>query len=65
MAGKGCERVKAYKCDLCLKYTDSIVSVSLPRFNDGREKYYINEICNECYKKLQDWVQENAANGKR
>ena|GEM_PF-5537786 len=52
--------MQAYKCDLCLKYCDSVYSVDLPYFLPKKEgKCRIAEMCESCKIKLGVWIYEN------
>ena len=50
--------MKAYICDLCLKYCDDVYSyVDLLFKPESRE---IKELCESCFMKLNKWIDENA-----
>ena len=52
--------MKAYKCDMCLKYCDEVFPyVDLVLIKHNGQKRKINQLCDRCWKKLIDWVNEN------
>jgi len=58
--------MRAYKCDLCLKYCDYTYVVDLPNVESDEknsESRQVKEICEECCDKLDQWTQQNAVLG--
>ena len=53
--------LKAYKCDLCLKFCDDIHGVNLPPvIIDDQIIRSVWDLCPACFDKLKDWVADMA-----